>query len=70
MICLAIDNSYYSDADDEISIDGDRIWIHIADVASFVDIDSELDMFTRKMISNLYLPDQIFHMLPPMLSEA
>ena len=70
LTCLAIDNSYSSDADDAISIDGDRIWIHIADVASFVDIDSELDIFARKRISNLYLPDQIFHMLPPMLSEA
>ncbi|MDC1065928.1 ribonuclease catalytic domain-containing protein [Candidatus Pseudothioglobus singularis] len=70
LTCLAIDNSYSIDADDAISIDGDRIWIHIADVASFVDIDSELDMFARKRISNLYLPDQIFHMLPPMLSEA
>ena len=57
--CLAIDNSYSSDADDAISIDGDRVWVHIADVASFVDIDSELDMFARKRISNLYLPDQI-----------
>jgi len=70
LTCLAIDNSYSSDADDAISIDGDRIWIHIADVASFVDIDSEIDIFARKRISNLYLPDQIFHMLPPMLSEA
>ena len=70
LTCLAIDNSYSSDADDAISIDGDRIWIHIADVASFVDIDSELDIFARKRISNLYLPDQIFHMLPPMLSEV
>ncbi len=70
LTCLAIDNSYSSDADDAISIDGDRVWIHIADVASFVDIDSELDMFARKRISNLYLPDQIFHMLPPSLSEA
>ena len=70
LTCLAIDNSYSSDADDAISIDGDRIWIHIADVASFVGIDSELDIFARKRISNLYLPDQIFHMLPPRLSEA
>ena len=70
LTCLAIDNSYSSDADDAISIDGDRIWVHIADVASFVDIDSDLDMFARKRISNLYLPDQIFHMLPPSLSDA
>ena len=70
LTCFAIDNSYSSDADDAISIDGDRVWIHIADVASFVDVDSDLDMFARKRASNLYLPDQIFHMLPPSLSEA
>ena len=70
LTCFAIDNSYSSDADDAISIDGDRVWIHIADVASFVDVDSDLDMFARKRASNLYLPDQILHMLSPSLSEA
>ncbi len=68
--CLAIDNSDSSDADDAVSIEGDRIWIHIADVASYVDAHSDLDIFAQKRVSNLYLPDQIFHMLPPKLSEA
>jgi exoribonuclease-2 len=70
LTCLAIDNSDSSDADDAISIDGDRLWIHIADVASYVEIDSELDIFAQKRASNLYLPDQILHMLPPELSSA
>ncbi len=70
LTCLAIDNSDSSDADDAISIDGDRLWIHIADVASYVEIDSELDIFAQKRASNLYLPDQILHMLPPDLSSA
>jgi exoribonuclease-2 len=70
LTCFAIDNSYSSDADDAISIDGDRVWIHIADVASFVGVDSDLDIFARKRVSNLYLPDQILHMLPPSLSEV
>ena len=70
LTCLAIDNSDSSDADDAISIDGDKLWIHIADVASYVEIDSELDIFAQKRASNLYLPDQIFHMLPPELSSA
>ena len=65
---LAIDNSDSSDADDAISIDGDKIWIHIADVANRVDIESEIDFFAQKRVSNLYLPDQIFHMLPPKLA--
>jgi len=70
LTCLAIDNSYSSDADDAISFEEDRVWIHIADVSSSVDVDSELDIFARKRASNLYLPDRIFHMLPPRLSEA
>ncbi len=70
LTCLAIDNSDSSDADDAISIDGDRLWIHIADVASYVEIDSELDIFAQKRASNLYLPDQILHMLPPGLSSV
>jgi exoribonuclease II len=69
LTCLAIDNSDSSDADDAISIDGDKLWIHIADVASYVEIDSELDIFAQKRASNLYLPDQILHMLPPELSS-
>ena len=48
LTCLAIDNSGSSDADDAISIDGDMLWIHIADVASYVETDSELDIFAQK----------------------
>jgi len=70
LTCLAIDNSGSSDADDAVSIDGDKLWIHIADVASYVEIDSELDIFAQKRASNLYLPDQILHMLPPGLSSV
>ena len=70
LTCFAIDNSDSSDADDAISIEGDRVWIHIADVASFVDLNSDLDLFAQKRASNLYLPDQILHMLPPKISEV
>jgi exoribonuclease-2 len=70
LTCFAIDNSDSSDADDAISIEGDRVWIHIADVASFVDMNSDLDLFAQKRASNLYLPDQILHMLPPKISEV
>ena len=45
---FAIDNSDSSEADDAISLDGDRVWIHIADVATQVDIDSELDSLCTK----------------------
>ena len=66
---FAIDNSDSSDADDAISFDGEKVWIHIADVATQVDIDSELDGYAQKRASNLYLPDKTLHMLPPNLSS-
>jgi len=66
---FAIDNSDSSEADDAISLDGERVWIHIADVATQVDIDSELDSYAQKRASNLYLPDQTIHMLPSNLSS-
>jgi len=68
--CFAIDNSESSDADDAVSIEDDRVWVHIADVASFVDNNSDLDFFAQKRASNLYLPDHILHMLPPKISEV
>jgi len=66
---FAIDNSDSTEVDDAISLDGETIWIHIADVASKVDSDSELDKYAQKRASNLYLPDQTIHMLPPNLSS-
>ena len=66
---FAIDNSDSSEADDAISLNGDRVWIHIADVATQVDTDSKLDGYAQKRASNLYLPDQTIHMLPPDLSS-
>ena len=66
---FAIDNSDSSEADDAISLDGEIVWIHIADVATQVDIDSELDCYAQKRASNLYLPDQTIHMLPANLSS-
>ena len=69
LTCFAIDNSDSSDADDAISFDGEKLWIHIADVASYVEIDGELDDYAQKRASNLYLPDQTLHMLPPELAN-
>jgi len=66
---FAIDNSNSSEADDAITLDGDRVWIHIADVATQVEIDSDLDGYAQKRASNLYLPDQTIQMLPSNLSS-
>jgi len=65
----AIDDVGNQDPDDAISLEGDRLWVHIADVSSLVTPDSELDIEARSRGSNVYLPDQTIHMLPPAITE-
>jgi exoribonuclease-2 len=64
----AIDDANSSDPDDAISLDGDRLWVHVADVAALVSHDSDLDREARRRASNLYLPDKVVHMLPEALT--
>ncbi len=66
----AIDDAESSDADDAVSIDGDRIWVHVADVAALVKADSELDLEAQSRGANLYLPETIIPMLPHALTTT
>ena len=66
---FAIDDEGSQDPDDAISLDGERIWVHVADVAALVSVDSELDLEARARAANLYLPEGIVHMLPPELTR-
>lgn len=65
----AIDDVGNQDPDDAISLEGDRLWVHIADVSSLVTPDSELDIEARSRGTNVYLPDQTIHMLPAGITE-
>ncbi|MCK5726662.1 MAG: RNB domain-containing ribonuclease [Thiotrichaceae bacterium] len=65
----AIDDVGNQDPDDAISIDGDYLWVHIADASSLIAPDSELDIEARSRGTNLYLPDQVRHMLPRGITE-
>ncbi len=65
----AIDDVGNQDPDDAISLDGNRLWVHIADVSSIVTPDSELDIEARSRGTNVYLPDQTIHMLPSGITE-
>ena len=60
----AIDDVGNQDPDDAISLDGERVWVHVADVSSLVAPESELDIEARSRGTNVYLPDQTIHMLP------
>jgi len=60
----AIDDEGNQDPDDAISIDGDRLWVHIADVAALVRPGGHMDQAARERSANLYLPERTHTMLP------
>ncbi len=66
---FAIDDEGNKDPDDAISIDGDRLWIHVADVAAVIKPDSDIDREARGRGANLYLPEQTIPMLPDAATE-
>ncbi|MDA3809851.1 MAG: ribonuclease catalytic domain-containing protein [Spirochaetaceae bacterium] len=61
---FAIDDEGNKDPDDAISIDGNKIWIHVADAAALVPPDSESDIEASNRGANLYLPELTSTMLP------
>ncbi len=67
---FAIDDEGSEDPDDAISFDGERIWVHVADVAAIVMPDSDLDLEARARAANLYLPERTVHMLPPAITHT
>lgn len=66
----AIDNKGSNDADDAISIEGNKLWVHVADVASAVPLGLDLNTYAQQRGSNFYLPETIIHMLPTSITHA
>lgn len=66
---FAIDDDNCSDPDDAISLDGDTLWIHVADAAALIKADSPLDVEARARGANLYLPEIVVNMLPEAVTE-
>lgn len=64
LAAFAIDDAGNQDPDDAISLDGERLWVHVADVAALVAPDSELDQQARARGATLYLPETTITMLP------
>jgi exoribonuclease-2 len=62
---FAIDDEGNQEPDDALSLDGNRLWVHIADVAALVAPDSPADLEARERGASLYLPDGTVQMLPP-----
>ncbi|MBN1483876.1 MAG: RNB domain-containing ribonuclease [Chloroflexia bacterium] len=66
---FAIDDEGNQDPDDAISIDGERIWVHVADVASIAPPDSPIDLEARSRGATLYLPEGTVPILPVLAIE-
>ncbi|HKL87236.1 MAG TPA: RNB domain-containing ribonuclease [Treponemataceae bacterium] len=59
----AIDNEWSADPDDAVSVDGETVWVHIADPASTVLPDSPADIEARARGATLYVPEGAARML-------
>ncbi len=74
-VIITIDPETAKDFDDAISIertkDGNwHLGVHIADVATFVPMESPLDIEARKRGNSVYLPGKTIPMLPEILSNG
>jgi len=65
----AIDDEGNQDPDDALSLDGRRLWVHVADAAALVTPDSALDLEARGRAGTLYLPELTATMLPAAITE-
>lgn len=69
LLALAIDDAGSSDPDDALSLEGDVLWVHVADAAALVPPDSPADREARARAANLYLPEGTARMLPDELTD-
>ncbi len=71
-LTFAIDDEETREVDDAITVEetpeGLQVAVHIADVDSFVTLDSALDAEARKRVATVYLPQTTVRMLPEALS--
>ncbi|MBF0199018.1 MAG: RNB domain-containing ribonuclease [Planctomycetes bacterium] len=65
----AIDDEGSKDPDDAISLEGNTLWVHIADVACLVPHGTALDLEARERGANLYLPEWVSPMLPQEITD-
>jgi len=65
---VTIDPEGAKDHDDALSVDGERVYVHIADVAAHVPAGSPLDAEAARRAISVYLPGRVDPMLPEALS--
>jgi len=62
---FAIDDEGNRDPDDALSLDGNRLWVHVADATVLAPSGSPADEEARTRGATLYLPEITIPMLPP-----
>lgn len=68
---VTIDPHDAKDFDDAVCLteEGAVLWVAIADVASYVRLDTPLDRAARARATSVYLPHAVLPMLPPRLAD-
>ncbi|MFN2220831.1 MAG: ribonuclease catalytic domain-containing protein [Anaerolineae bacterium] len=61
---FAIDDEGNQEPDDALSLEGERLWVHVADVAALLPPNSTADLEARARGATLYLPEGGVPMLP------
>ncbi len=64
LLALAIDDATTETPDDALSLEGDILWVHVADPAAIIIPDSEIDLEARARGATLHLPEYTIPMLP------
>lgn len=67
---IAIDDPETTEVDDAVALDGDRLYVLIADAASYVLPGSALDKAAMERTSTIYLPEGKVPMVPEVLGEG
>jgi exoribonuclease-2 len=60
---FAIDNAWSADPDDAVSVEGNALWVHVADPAAIISPGSPADMEARGRGATLYLPEGASRMI-------
>jgi len=60
---FAIDNAWSADPDDAVALEGNTLYVHVADPAAVIGPDSPADLEARNRGATLYLPEGTFRMI-------